>query len=152
MAMKTFEFDVTATVVVSLDESLVPDDEWRSTFYPHIKTLADVASHAAYNAAVNNVTRLTVLDGFCDRDDKLLKVDVEWHEPEMHHAHQPPVSDNLKTVEFTPQLLEQFKLAHAAAVAASQNEFMFQGNEYLVAYARYLIEYSNDTFWKQSRK
>ena len=76
MAKITKMVEVTTLVGVTFDDSLLPDDEWRSMFYD-IKTPNDLAKHLAYNYARNNA-RLSQLDGFADRDDK----EVEFQEIE----------------------------------------------------------------------
>jgi hypothetical protein len=52
-----------------------------------------------------------------------------------------------KTVEFTPSKLKAFKKALSKAEAKAQGNarfaFSFEGNNYLVAYAKYLVEYLN---------
>lgn len=83
MAKKRFVIDVSAVVEVELDDSLVPDDEWRETFYAHINTLGDLAAHVAYNAAANGVRSISRLDGFADRDDSLCAVKVKDWEAEL---------------------------------------------------------------------
>ena len=74
------QFDVTfvCKVRVGIDESLTPDDEWRSHFYSYIKSLKDVAEHIAYNAVMNGIDKLSRLDGFADRDDSLSSIDTVY--------------------------------------------------------------------------
>lgn len=38
-------------------------------------------------------------------------------------------------------MLECFKLAYKQAINTKTDPFMFDGNEFVVAYAKYLIEY-----------
>ena len=82
MARKKFTVQLVATVEVILDESLLPDDEWRGSFY-NLRTLADVAGHVAYNAVTNGVHRISNLDGFADRDDSLCDVLVQAEDIEV---------------------------------------------------------------------
>lgn len=82
MAKQKFKFGIAAVVEVEIDDSLVPDDDWRKQFYGNIHTLKDVASMFAYNACANGVTRINVLDGFADRKATDARVAVEWDEPE----------------------------------------------------------------------
>ena len=64
-------------VNIEFDKSLMPDDEWRSQFYRDIKTENDLAQHFAVNAVLNGVRRLTQLDGFADRDNSLLSIEID---------------------------------------------------------------------------
>lgn len=57
---------VTTEVEVEFDDSLLPDDEWRESFY-QIHTLEQLAEHLGYNYVVNNAV-LRQLDGFADRN------------------------------------------------------------------------------------
>lgn len=45
------------------------------------------------------------------------------------------------TVKFDRPMLERLKKAKQEAEQAGQQQFTFEGNDYLVAYAKYLIEY-----------
>lgn len=49
-------------------------------------------------------------------------------------------------VEFTPATLARFKTAHAQAKAAGKDQFDFDGNLWLVSYAKYVIEYLDAQF------
>ncbi len=51
MTRKTFEVKVETTYRIAVDESLTPDDEWRSQFYNY-QTLADMAGHIVWNRYV----------------------------------------------------------------------------------------------------
>ena len=44
-------------------------------------------------------------------------------------------------VTFDRPKLERLKLVYQEAIEAKRESFWFEGKEYLVAYARYLIEY-----------
>lgn len=46
-----------------------------------------------------------------------------------------------RVVNFTPNKLKSFKKVLSAAEAKSQESFKFEGNEYLVSYAKYIVEY-----------
>lgn len=48
-----------------------------------------------------------------------------------------------RTIEFTPRKLKSFKKVLATAQAEAQDSFMFEGNQFLVSYAKYLVEYLN---------
>jgi len=63
MSIRTFRVIFAAEVEVTLDDALVPDDEWRQFFYPSIRTAADVAEMFAFNYLSNRV-RPEKLDGF----------------------------------------------------------------------------------------
>ena len=42
---------------------------------------------------------------------------------------------------WTKPMLERFKVAHKTAVNIKADTFVFDGNEFVVGYAKYLIEY-----------
>jgi hypothetical protein len=52
-------------------------------------------------------------------------------------------------IEWTPDMLKDFCRAYAAAVEAGSEEFEFDGNPFLAAYAKYLIEYLGMEFGKR---
>ena len=47
---------------------------------------------------------------------------------------------------WTRPMLERFKVAHRAAVNTQAETFIFDGHEFVVGYAKYLIEYLNLMF------
>jgi hypothetical protein len=47
----------------------------------------------------------------------------------------------MTTVTWDKPMLEKFKKVYAKAVRSEAQEFSFQGQTYLVAYAKYMIEY-----------
>jgi hypothetical protein len=49
--------------------------------------------------------------------------------------------DERKMINITPEFLRDFGLAYKAASAEAKESFFFQGNEYHIGYAKYLIEY-----------
>ena len=51
MTRKMFEVKVETTYSIDVDESLMPDDEWRSQFFNY-QTLADMAGHIVWNKCV----------------------------------------------------------------------------------------------------
>ena len=51
-----------------------------------------------------------------------------------------------KYVAWTRPMLARFKRDYASAVKRNVDVFTFDGNEYLVAYAKYLIEYLANVF------
>lgn len=59
----------------------------------------------------------------------------------IHREVQRMADDTGTTVSWTPAKLEKFKVAWKAADDAEKESFTFDGNEYLVTYGRYLIEY-----------
>lgn len=67
------------TSEIEVDPALLPDDEWRSTFYHHVKTLKDVAEHIVWNRAVMGFPEV---EGFADRDEgvhwRFIKTTYEW--------------------------------------------------------------------------
>ena len=44
-------------------------------------------------------------------------------------------------INWTRPMLERFKKAYADAVAQGLDDFIFDGNEFVTDYAKYLIEY-----------
>jgi hypothetical protein len=52
----------------------------------------------------------------------------------------------MTTINFTPQKLADLKVAYEKAKAAGKESFVFEGNELLVSYAKYLIEYLEGQF------
>lgn len=47
----------------------------------------------------------------------------------------------MKEVAFTEKTLKEFEIAYKKALDAQHNTFTFEDNEYLPAYAKYMIEY-----------
>lgn len=60
-------------------------DEWRSQFYPTIKSAEDVVEHFAFNAISNGVHDISRLEGWADcwADDVLIEVDDTSHSTEL---------------------------------------------------------------------
>lgn len=52
----------------------------------------------------------------------------------------------VKMVSFSERDLRQFKVVYARAVKNGLTQFEYGGNEYLVSYAKYLIEYLEGQF------
>lgn len=79
--MRKFEVEVAQVVIVEFDDTLrpegiMPDEEWRAQMY-NIQTPAELAEHLAYNYVANGIDRLSMLDGFADRQDD----EVEYSAP-----------------------------------------------------------------------
>lgn len=51
------------------------------------------------------------------------------------------MSNEQKMISWTRPMLERFKKEYQKAVAAKTDTFIFDGNEFVVSYAKYLIEY-----------
>jgi hypothetical protein len=66
----------------------------------------------------------------------------------VHREVQRMADDTGKQVSWTLPKLKKFKAAWKAADDAEQESFTFDENEYLVTYARYLIEYLDNVFGK----
>ncbi len=49
-------------------------------------------------------------------------------------------------VTFDGEVLKRFKVAYDNAVASDSADFVFENNEFLTEYARYLIEYLEQKF------
>ena len=64
----------------------------------------------------------------------------------VHREIQRMSNDTGKQVSWTPESLEKFKVAWNDADDAEKESFTFDGNEYLVSYGRYLIEYLEYVF------
>ena len=56
-----------------------------------------------------------------------------------HTNLQPPAGGTVIT--WTRPMLQRFKVAHANALCEDKTEFTFDGNEFVVGYAKYLIQY-----------
>jgi hypothetical protein len=52
-------------------------------------------------------------------------------------------------VEFTKEKLDRLIKVYQYAVRENKQTFWFEGHEYLVAYAKYLIEYLKNKFDKE---
>jgi hypothetical protein len=50
------------------------------------------------------------------------------------------------TVSFTPESFKKFKLKYKSAVENNQEMFVFEGNDFLTSYAKYVIEYIKTKF------
>lgn len=49
-------------------------------------------------------------------------------------------NENKKTITFDRQELSNFKRSYTVAIRNKKDQFTFQGNQFLVSYAKYLIE------------
>ena len=47
-------------------------------------------------------------------------------------------------------MLERFKVAQQAAVSMNADTFVFDGHEFVVSYAKYLIEYLNEILHEEN--
>lgn len=47
----------------------------------------------------------------------------------------------MTTMLFTPVMQRRFKAAHAKATEEGKDSFVFEGHEFLVEYAKYMIQY-----------
>ena len=50
------------------------------------------------------------------------------------------------TLNFTPDSLEEFKKVFKEAKESKEHYFFFEGNEYFLGYAKYLIEHLENQF------
>lgn len=55
----------------------------------------------------------------------------------------------MKTIDFTEEKLNEFKLEYEKAVKAGKHIFKFHDEEYVTLYAKYVIEYLTDKFNKK---
>jgi hypothetical protein len=79
MSKRRFEVDFNEyTAVIELDSAVIDavTDEWRTVFYPSLKTAEDIAEHVAYNMIVNDA-KLSQLDGWADQPDSNAKI-IVW--------------------------------------------------------------------------
>lgn len=60
-------------------------------------------------------------------------------------------SPDRKMVEWTPKMLAQLKREYSEAAADKQETFMFNGNELVTGYAKYLIEYLDGEFKRRNK-
>ena len=51
---------------------------------------------------------------------------------------------NMNTINFDKQTLKLFKQKYNLAIKNNKKSFFFEGNEVLVSYAKYVIEYVED--------
>ncbi len=51
------------------------------------------------------------------------------------------MSDEPKMIDVTPKFFSDLKKAYQKALEEKKESFSFEGNEYLVTYAKYMIEY-----------
>lgn len=51
-------------------------------------------------------------------------------------------------VEFNAESFKKFRARYNTAIEKSENSFVFEGNEYLTSYAKYVIEYLEPKFKK----
>lgn len=56
------------------------------------------------------------------------------------------MGEERKYVNWTPEKLERFRKAHKEAVQTEQDQFTFDGNDFIPEYAKFLIEYLDMTF------
>ncbi len=74
--MKSFHYEFRVTGDIEVDDIVfesVLNDEWRKTFYPSVRTEADVAGHLAFNIALNGSV-LSGLDGFADLPESAVRI------------------------------------------------------------------------------
>ena len=82
MGRRKFVVEIPTTVTVEFDSSLLPDKEWRETFY-NICTLQQLAEHFAYNRIANGIEDISMLDGFADQEESTVKMRVAFGEAEV---------------------------------------------------------------------
>ncbi len=51
------------------------------------------------------------------------------------------VSELMQTIEFTPKKVEALRVAYKSASKAEDEFFYFEGNQWVVGYAKYALEY-----------
>lgn len=54
--------------------------------------------------------------------------------------------DDRKVINWTPAMLRRMKTAYKAAVEGGRDTFVFDGNEFVTSYAKYLIQYLDSLF------
>lgn len=67
----------------------------------------------------------------------------------VHREIQRMADDNVTTVTWTRDKADKFKTAWTEADDAEKESFIFEGNEYLVTYGRYLLEYLEHIFGEE---
>jgi len=55
----------------------------------------------------------------------------------------------MSTIQFTPQLYKELKSAYKKAVETKEEQFIFNGHEFLTNYAKYVLEYLGQYFEKK---
>ncbi len=58
-------------------------------------------------------------------------------------------NDNTATISFTPEMLRRLKAEHQRAKDAGETSFVFDGNDFLVSYAGYVIQFLDNQFKTQ---
>lgn len=58
------------------------------------------------------------------------------------------MAEEQKVIEWTRPMLARFRKAYSVAVEAGADTFTFDGNVFVVGYARYLIQYLETQFKK----
>jgi hypothetical protein len=61
------------------------------------------------------------------------------------------MTNETKRVVYTEESLARLKAVYKEAVEKGQDQYTLDGNEYLVAYAKYLIEYLDGVFKSDDR-
>ena len=62
-------------------------------------------------------------------------------EPERTPLAKPPKKEPQRSINWTRPMMDRFRRAYLKATADRVETFVFEDNEFLVAYARYLIQY-----------
>lgn len=55
-------------------------------------------------------------------------------------------NDRMNMVEFTQESWHRFKDRYAQAVLTAEEQFTFEGHEFVTAFAKYFIEFHNNKF------
>jgi len=80
MGKRRFRVEFSGDAIIEIDDAVIDavDDEWRAVFYD-LYTPEDIAEHIAYNLIVNHA-RLSMLDGWADKDDSLARLveEPDW--------------------------------------------------------------------------
>jgi len=84
--------------------------------------------------------------------EKLLAFATKFQEMKLalvHREIQRTADDKEKQVSFTPEKRDSLRRAYNKAQKNEEESFTWDGNEYLVSYARYLLEYLDYLFGEE---
>ncbi len=85
--------------------------------------------------------------------EKVVAIAAKYQELKLalvHREVQRMADDKGVIVSWTTDKLEKFRIAWTTAEKAEKESFTFEGNEFLVTYGRYLIEYLEYIFKEEA--
>ncbi len=55
--------------------------------------------------------------------------------------------DNSEKITYTKESIERLRKRYEEAIAGGDDRFTFEGNEYMIDYAKYMLEYLEGVFF-----